>query len=71
MTMRLINILCVVAVILAVSATVLGLVNAGHFDWKPIARGASIVVIVLVAYSSARAKALKQSREGAGKAQGG
>jgi hypothetical protein len=56
MTMRLINILCVIAVVLAVTATVLGLINAGGFDWKPIARGSSIIVIMLVAWSSARAK---------------
>jgi hypothetical protein len=57
------NILCLTAVILAVAATILGLVNAGGFDWKPLARGAAIITIVGVAWSAARKKAALKAQE--------
>jgi uncharacterized membrane protein YfcA len=59
MTMRFANILCVLTVVVAVAATVLSLINIGHFDWKPLAKGATLITIVVVAWISARQRSLK------------
>jgi hypothetical protein len=56
MTMRVATVLCALTVVLAVTATVFSLINAGGFDWKPIGKGLTLITIAFVAWSSARAR---------------
>jgi hypothetical protein len=56
MTMRVATILCALTVVLAVTATVFSLINAGGFDWKAIAKGLTLITIAFVAWTSARAR---------------
>ena len=63
MPIRLMRILCILTVVLAVTATIFGLINAGGFDWKALAKGATLITIALVAWSSAKQKPQKRAEE--------
>jgi hypothetical protein len=56
MLMRFATGTCVLGILLALAAAVLHMVNVGHFDWVSLGKAAGIASIMLVLWTSLRAK---------------